>query len=206
MLHLALVPLLLLSADPKWEVAAETDGVKVYRRDKPGSEVKEMKANGTIDAPPKAVWDVIRAVEAYPKTMPYTEEAKVISRSEGDKEIYFYSRIKAPMVAQRDYVIVLKDESTTKDDGTGAYKVSWSTAAPEKADSAVPEKKDVVRVRINDGYWLLESADGGKKTNATYYLYTSPGGSVPTFIVNAANGTAVPDVFKAIKKAVAPKK
>lgn len=205
MFQLALVPLLLLSADPKWEVAAETDGVKVYRRDKPGSDVKEMKANGTIDAPPKTVWDIIRNLEAYPKTMPYTEEAKVISRSEGDKEISFYSRIKAPMVDQRDYVIVLKDESTMKDDGTGAYKVSWTTASPEKADAAVPLKKDVVRVRINDGYWLLEGADGGKKTNATYYLYTSPGGSVPTFIVNAANGTAVPDVFKAIRKAAAKK-
>lgn len=200
MLQLALVPLMLLSADPKWELAADTSGVKVYRRDKTGSDVKEMKAMGLIDAPPKAVWDVIRDLEAYPKTMPYTEEAKVISRSEGDKEIYFYSRIKAPMVSQRDYVIILRDETAN-----GTYKVSWTTAPPEKADAQVPEKKDVVRVRINDGYWLLESAEDGKKTNATYYLYTSPGGAVPTFIVNAANGTAVPDVFKAIKKAVTKK-
>ncbi len=93
----------------------------------------------------------------------------------------------------------------TQETANGTYKVSWTTAPPEKADAQVPEKKDVVRVRINDGYWLLESAEDGKKTNATYYLYTSPGGAVPTFIVNAANGTAVPDVFKAIKKAVTKK-
>lgn len=204
MISLALIPLLLLSDAPRWELAAEPDGVKVYRRNRDGTEVKEMKANGLIDATPKEVWDVVRDLENYPKQMPYTAEAKVLTRSEGDKEILFYSRLNTPMVDERDYLIVLKDESDWKD-GKGFMKVSWVAAGKDK-DALVPEKKNVVRVRVNDGFWLLEPRENGAKTFATYYVYTDPGGSIPTFIYNMANGTAVPEVFSSIKKTVLAKR
>ena len=136
--------------------------------------------------------------------MPYTAEAKVLTRSEDAKDTLFYSRLNTPMVDERDYIIALKDESDWKD-GKGFYKVSW-TAAPKEQDSLVPEKKDVVRVRINNGYWLLEPREEGKKTFATYYVYTVPGGAIPTFIINQANGMAVPKVFEAIKKTVIDKR
>ncbi len=205
MISLALVPLMLLGADaPRWELAADPDGIKVYRRDREGTEVKEMKAIGLIDATPKEVWDVIRDLENYPKQMPFTAEAKVLSRTEGDKNILFYSRLNTPLVSERDYIIDLKDESDWKE-GKGFYKVSW-TAAPKEQDTLLPEKPEVVRVRVNDGYWLLEPREEGKKTFATYYVYTAPGGSIPTFIINQANGMAVPKVFAAIKKTVIDKR
>lgn len=205
MISLALVPLMLLGADaPRWELAADPDGVKVYRRNKEGSEVKEMKAIGLIDATPKEVWDVVRDLENYPKQMPYTAEAKVLSRTENDKDVLFYSRLNTPLVSERDYIIALKDESEWND-GKGFYKVTW-TVAPADKDSLMPEKKDVVRIRINDGYWLLEPREDGKKTFATYYVYTAPGGSIPTFIINQANGMAVPKVFEAIRKTVIDKR
>jgi START domain len=203
MIGLALIPFMILTADaPRWELVADPEGVKVYRRDHEGSDVKEMKAMGLMDASPKEVWDVVRDLENYPTQMPYTAEAKVLSRTDGDKDILFYSRLNTPLVSERDYIIALKDESV---EAKGTYKVSWSVAPPEK-DSLMPEKKDVVRVRLNDGYWLLEPREGGKKTFATYYLYTAPGGSIPTFIINKANGMAVPKVFEAIKKTVLEKR
>jgi hypothetical protein len=206
MIALALLASLTLQAEPRWELAADPPGVKVYRRDKEGSEVKEMKAIGLIDASPKEVWDVVRDLENYPTQMPYTAEVKVLSRSEGDKEIWFYSRLNTPLVSERDYVIILKDESDWKEDLKGFYKVTW-TAAPEKeTDEKVALKKEVVRVRVNDGYWLLEPREEGKKTFATYYVFTNPGGSIPTFIINKANGMAVPKVFDAIKETVAKKR
>jgi len=165
-----------------------------------------MRAIGLIDATPKEVWDAVRDLENYPTQMPYTAEVKILSRTEGDKEVWFYSRLNTPLVSERDYVIILKDESDWKDEKKGFYKVSWTAAPKEKTDELVPEKKDVVRVRVNDGYWLLEPRDDGKKTFATYYVFTAPGGSIPTFIINKANGMAVPKVFEAIKKTVSDKR
>ncbi len=204
MFSLALIPLLLLTETPRWELAAEPEGVKVYRRQVEGSEVREMRAIGLINASPKEVFDVIQDVENYPRQMPYTAEVKVLTRSEDGKDILFYSRLNTPMVAERDYIISIKDESDWKD-GKGFYKVSWVAAAREQ-DTLMPEKKDVVRVRTNTGHWLLEPREDGKKTFATYYLYTVPGGSIPVFIINQANGMAVPKVFDAIKKTVIDKR
>ncbi len=201
MTHLFLLPLLLLNADePRWELAADTSGVKVYGRKKAGSEVREMKALGVIDAPPAEVWKAVRDYDAYTTSMPYIEENKVLAREGGDKVTWMYSKINAPLVDRRDYIIKLTDESEWKD-GKGFYKVTWT--AVNDMDDKVPVKSDVVRVRINDGSWVLEPRDDGKKTFAVYFVYTSPGGSIPTFIANQGNTVAVPKVFEAIKKTVA---
>jgi Polyketide cyclase / dehydrase and lipid transport len=199
MIALSALTMMVLLADPAedkgWELAADDDGVKVHAREKKGTGVQEMTARGLIDAPPEAVWKTIRDYEAYTKTMPYIEESRIVAREGGDKVIYLYSVVNAPLVDRRDYVIKLVDESQWKD-GKGYLKVRWSTSndrAPKLPDG-------VVRVSINDGYWKLEPRENGTKTFATYYLYTDPGGALPKWIVNRANGTAVPDVFQHVRK------
>lgn len=204
MTSLALVPLLLLGVDG-WELAADSDGVKVYGRKKGDSEVREMKAIGLIDAPAADVWKAVRDYDNYPKTMPYVEDGKVLSREggdKGDKVTVLYSKINTPLVDRRDYIIRLVDESAWQE-GKGFMKVTWTVV--NDMDDKVPVPKDVVRVRINEGYWLLEPRDDGKKTFATYYVYTSPGGALPNFIINKANTIAVPKVFESIKKTVSKK-
>jgi hypothetical protein len=201
MTSLLLLSLVVLAADvPHWEQSAEVDGIKIFARQRPDAEVREMKAVSLLDATPYEIWGAIRDYDNYTKTMPYTVEAKVLSREQGGKLIYFYSRLDMPLVSSRDYIIKIVDESAWKD-GVGFLKASW-TAANDK-DALMPLKEGVVRVRINDGYWLLEPWKDGKKTLATYYLYTSPGGSIPSWIANKANGIAVPKVFLAIMKIVA---
>lgn len=185
------------SSQQKWEVAAREDGVTVYARERKDTGVQEMKATGLINAPPEKVWKAIRDYDNYTKTMPYTEVSKIVSREQGDKVLYVYSVINAPFVDKRDYVIKLTDESKWQD-GKGYLKVTWT----EANDRAPKKKDDVVRVKINDGYWLLEPREEGKKTFATYYVYTDPGGSMPRWLVNKANSSAVPDVFEHVKKAV----
>ena len=200
MLTLLVLPALVMTAEPKWEKAAETGGVTVLRRDKEGSSVKEVKATAVFDAAPKAVWAVINDLDNYKDFMPYTAEAKVLERSADGKEVVSYQHLTAPIVSERDYLIKLRNESTTTDEGkTGYYKVVWNALPPEK-DSMMPEKKDVVRVRVNDGYWQLEGNADASKTFATYYVYTAPGGSIPTFVINIANTEAVPKVFESIRK------
>ena len=131
--------------------------------------------------------------------MPYCEDSKVLSTEDGGKVTYFYSVVNAPVVSRRDYVIKLVDESDWQD-GKGYLLVTWSAV-----DRGVPEKEGRVRITINDGFWRLEPREGGAKTFATYYVYTDPGGSLPRWIVNKANGSAVPDVFRAIRKTVSKK-
>jgi len=200
MTKLLLIPLLIMSADePRWQLSARDGDIRIFGRERPGGGGREMKATGIVDATPHEIWKAIRDYDHYVGTMPYVVESKVLSRSEGDKVIELYNRLDLPLVDQRDYLLRIVDESDWKD-GKGFLKVSW-TPINDK-DKEVPLKKDVVRVRINDGYWLLEPREDGKKTFATYYVYTAPGGSIPDWIANRANGTAVPKVFQKIKDVV----
>lgn len=186
-----------------WEEAAKDNGITIYSREMAGSEVREMKAIGTIDAKPHEVWKAIRDYDHYTTTMPYTVEAKVLGKEDGDKVIYFYSRLDLPLVDNRDYLIKILDESDWKD-GAGYLKVSWTKIDPPEGDAKYVKPKDgVVRTPLNDGYWKLEPREGGNKTWATYYVHTDPGGAVPKWIANKANSTAVPNVFAAIRKVVA---
>jgi hypothetical protein len=205
---MSLIPMLhalsyiVLAADAEgWEFAASDEGISVYSRQRKESSVQEMKATGLIDATPQEVWSALRDYDHYPQTMPYTDEAKVLSKEADDKVIYFYSVINPPLVDRRDYVIKILDESDWRD-GQGYLKITWKISD----QGAPPLRKGIVRVAINDGYWLLEPKMNGTKTFATYYLYTDPGGSVPKWVVNKGNSTAVPNVFRSIRKVIAANK
>lgn len=197
---LHVLPLLfVLSADaPKevpWEQVSQDDGITILAREKPDTGVHEMMARGTIDAPPIEIWKAIRDYDHYVQTMPYTEKAQVLQKSADGKVIWFYSVINAPLVSRRDYVIKITDE-TDYQNGKGRMRVSWTAAN----DKGPPPQDGIVRVKINDGYWDLQPIANGTRTWATYYVYTDPGGSIPKWIANKANGTAVPNVFAAIRK------
>lgn len=182
--------------EASWERASQQAGVTVYKRIDPASGLTELKAIGTFDVPPRAVWNVILDYASYPRTMPYMEASEVLRVEEGGRVLYVYNRVAAPLIDKRDYVLKVRDES----DGSGVLLLRW-TAHNEGGPPPVP---GVVRVTRNDGYWRLEPIDGGRRTFATYYVFTDPGGSVPRFIVNTANSSAIPDIYKAVRKYAKP--
>ena len=200
MMILHALPLLVLLADDSdkgWKEAAKEDGITVFRRERADTSVAEMKAVGLIDAAPIEIWKSIRDYPNYPKTMPYTEESKILSTEGGDKVTYFYSVINAPLVDRRDYCIRILDETDWKNPKAPLY-LTWKAS-----DKCIPEKDGLVRVKLNDGYWKLEARENGAKTFATYYVFTDPGGSIPNWIANKANSVAVPNVFASIRKVIA---
>lgn len=204
-LHMSIVhtlSLVLLLAGPEasddagWKQAARDDGITVFTREREGG-VREVKAIGLVEAPPADVWRAVRDYANYDKTMPYTKGSKVLGTEDDGKVIYFYSAVDAPIVSKRDFTIKITDESKLDAEGKGYYLARWTVV-----DKGIPPKDDAVRLKVNDGYWKLEPRGEGKQTFATYYVFTDPGGSIPKFLVNKANNSAVPDVFRAIRKSV----
>jgi len=60
----------------------------------------------------------------------------------------------------------------------------------------------VVRISTCEGYWSLERLSPAS-TRVIYWLYTDPGGSIPAWIANKANKTSVPDLMRAVPRALA---
>ena len=195
---LPVLPLLVLltgAAEPAWQQVARDDGITVMARTPEGGSVSEVKATALVAAPPQDVWRVIRDYPHYTKTMPYTEESRVLASEQDGKVIVFYCLVNAPLVDKRDFIIRIRDESDWKE-GKGFLKTAWSVTT----EGAPAERGGIVRVKLNNGYWLLEPREEGQKTFVTYYLYTDPGGSLPKWIADRANKTSVPDVLRAVRK------
>jgi uncharacterized membrane protein len=200
---LTLLSLHLLGAAPPesssagWQQVTVVDGVTVYARPHPDSDVKEVRAVAVLDAPPEAVWRVVRDYPNQPRTLPYVEAARVLASEEGGKRILLYNVINAPLVDKRDCVVRITDESQW-DEGRGYLLARWTAS-----EGGPPPVKGIVRVRVNDGSWLLEPRDGGRRTQVTYSLYTDPGGSLPRWVVNRANRSSLPEVLHSLRRAVA---
>ena len=177
-----------------WKLSTREKDVAIYSRLRPGSPLKEFKAVGPIDAPTHAVSAVIDDFQNYPKFMPYTTECHVIRR-DGDS-IVGYQRLSPKICADRDYTLRVWKKSWPTADGL-VFMSHWSPAN----ELGPPEKKDVVRVKICEGKWLLEP-EGAIKTRATYFIYTDTGGFIPSFIANRVSLTGITRLFAAIRKQV----
>ena len=177
-----------------WNLSVRDKDIAIYSRPHPGSSLKEFKAVGPIDAPTHAVCAVIDDFQNYPKFMPSVTECQLIRR-DGDS-IVGYQRLSPKVCADRDYTLRVWKESWRAPNGL-VFMSHWSPAN----ELGPPEKKDVVRVKLCEGKWLLEP-EGITKTRATYSIYTDTGGFIPSFLANHVSLTGIKRLFAAIRKQV----
>lgn len=190
----ALFALVQIAAADEWRVASKADELTVYERQRAGTSILEYKAVGTIDAPPAAVKRVLDDVAEYPKFMPYVAEARVL-RGDASGRVT-YQRLAPPMVGERDYTIRV-DYDTQQTKSGPSFTNRWHAAN----DLGPAERSGVTRVKITEGSWHLEPTDD-HKTRATYLIFSDSGGSLPTFVANAASRSAIPRLFAAVRKQV----
>lgn len=181
---------LVLASSP---ALADARDVHVESRAVEGSKVLELIVTGTIDAPPGRVIAMLSDVEAYPALMWPTILARVLGR-EG-ASVWCYMVIDPPIIEKRDYC--MKMTLTHLDDG--GWRSVWIDA-PERCPAP---QRGLLRIVRNVGSWELHPSDGGKSTFARYTQHSDPGGAVPTWIVNSMSAKAMPDIFNAVRRAVA---
>lgn len=179
-----------------WQLQRKDDGVTIYTRDKAPRRIREIKAIGFIDAPAHACRNVVEDLGNFKHFMPYTKDSGIVAR-EPDGSIITYQWLSLPLVSDRDYILRVVDQSPYSSNGEtpAFYQIAWTVAAKE----GPPPRAGVVRVAVNTGYWHFDSIDQGNRTKATYYCFIDPGGSLPDFIINLANTTAIPSLFKALR-------
>ena len=184
------------SPGPGWEEANRTDSLVIYTHDDDKVGTRDIEAVTEVDAPPQVVFDIVTDFDHYAEFMPYIKESKTL-QTLSPTNLLVYSRLSPPFVDDRDYCIAVKLTAGSAEN-QGVYESEW-TSKP----AAAPEHHGVVRVKINTGAWVLAPLDGGKRTRVTYHLSTNPGGSIPTWLANKSNTTAIPDLFDAIRKRAA---
>ncbi|MBV9618444.1 MAG: hypothetical protein JO201_04460 [Verrucomicrobia bacterium] len=175
-----------------WKMVKQANGITIYSRPHAGSQLKEFRAIGEIDAPSATADRVIDDYEAYASFMPYTAECRVLERHRD--ALLVYQRISPKIISDRDYTIRIEEKSWPSEHGQ-AYSIGWK-AANEKGPA---ETRSVFRVKVCDGSWLLEPV-GLHKTRATYHVFTDSGVNVPSFVANSISATGIIKLFAAVSK------
>lgn len=178
-----------------WKEMGKQGNLNLFEKDRAGTSVKEVRAVGTFNSPPWMVRNVLDDVEHYTQFMPYMIQSKVLARDPAKHTILTYAQINPPMVSNRDYTILVHDESNLDE---GKYVSRWV----DGSEKGPAEKKGFVRVKKNEGSWVLEPIDNGLHTKATYTLYTDGGGGVPAFVLNSLNRRQLTELYEIVAKRV----
>lgn len=179
-------------AEEVWKTVAEKPYL-VKVRSRPGTGAKDVWAEGALAASAADVQAVLTDVDSYRLWMPYVKESRTLEElPDGARRTY--TRLDLPVVSSRDYVSHVVQDSKLAEDGTGAFAQRWR-AEPD----AIPERRDTVRLRLNEGSWRVEPR-GEAQAFVVYRFTVDPAGSIPGFLANMGQKDGVVDTFRAVEK------
>jgi len=172
---LSAVTFLFAQAQTDWALKTDKDGIKVYTRNMPDSKIKAIKIactlHTTLSQLAVAIFDINTA-----KQWVYSTKSCTLLKQVSPAELYYYSEINVPWpVSNRDFIAHLK---LTQNPATKVITVD-----AENVPGFVPVKPNVVRVQQSVGKWVAEPA-GANLVKVEYTLFTDPGGSIPSWLIN----------------------
>ncbi|MFO8049844.1 MAG: START domain-containing protein [Desulfosudaceae bacterium] len=178
---LAAAILLLMSAaglaESEWEHLYTKDGIEIYKKTFPGTDVCAFKGVGFVDAKMEVIGCVLRDIPSYPQWMAKCKKALVLKDIDRNTKI-LYNAINAPF-PYKDRDMVVKNETLYHLDN-GTAEITFGVADDT---SLAPPTSKYVRVEELSGRYLLEFF-GREKTRLTYLHRAHPGGNIPVSIAN----------------------
>src|SRR5579871_5105196 len=87
------------SASPDAWQTVQQGPITIKDRDRPNTAVKEIWAEGDIDAPPAAVQQVLMTPGRFPTFMPYVSDARELGHPDADGGQVVYTKLDLPVVA-----------------------------------------------------------------------------------------------------------
>lgn len=194
--------------EPGWKEDVKSGDYWTFYQDSAGGETRKVLLLGILNASPEACFSLVTDYERFGDFMPFVQYTKLLDSERVNDDtmknwVFFY--LNPPMVANRFYTIELVDERNV-DGRLGVYRSSWSLDASGRRKT--PDDRDIkprirggfkkpVETPLNDGFWLFEPLEGGRKTKVTYWVWTNPGGSIPPGIADKANTIALPKLWTA---------
>ncbi len=169
------VPLSWADVGP-WELAAQDEDkdIQIFTRTVEGSVLKEFKGVTHIKAPVTAFVALLQDSDAATSWMHNITEYKVMESEGVGKVIYTVNKTPWPVTNRDNY-----SRSVTTADATGKVTTAI-TGVPDFQEA----NEDYIRMPALKGSWTFDPQEAGM-TEVTYQMHADPGGSLPTFLINA---------------------
>ena len=178
--------LLALAATP-WKLDDDSDGLRVDRREVPGSDFDELRVTARRSESVQRLCDAIFA-KNVDRAEGRFKKREILRETETER--WTYEQIGVSFASDRDYVLHVKLEQPAS---SGRCEVSFETVD----DPSRPPARGFVRIPIIRGRWSVAPAADGSNV-VSYQVFSDPGGSLPCFLVRRGQRDAAVDFFKTI--------
>jgi hypothetical protein len=178
----AMVPVLEVRSAPEvpedgWELKKDRDGIRVYVRESPGTQLKELRFSTQVRSSLHTIAAVLTHVEGFDDWV-YASVASRTVRQVSPTEVYYYAELDFPWpFDNRDLVLhsrIWQDARTN-----ALHSQAWSR------HWMVPEQAGKVRIKKAELHWTFTPLGNGN-IQVEYYLCSDPGGNIPAWMVNLA--------------------
>lgn len=168
----------ILLGDDGWYTEFSKNGITVYTRAVVGSDIKEFKGIGIIDAPADVVNNVLDDIPNLANWMPDCLVSRIAEKKSNDYMI-LYQVIKTPWpLNSRDFTF----ETRISRDKEKIIRTVKAVPHP-----SYPPTGNYVRITNMTGQWTLLRQDNNTKTLAIYQIRTDPAGNIPVAIANTTS-------------------
>ncbi len=183
------------SSGDDWIFKNEKDGIKVWYRKT--SDIHEIKLATSLKTPLSGLVKLLSEPENYPEWGYKVSHSRLLKKV-SDHEIYYYSKFDFPWpLDDRDLIM----HSVMEQDPVTRKLTSRSVALPDY----IQRNKGMTRISTAQTTWTMLPGPGGW-VYVEYYIYSSPGGSIPDWAVNMAIDVGPRETIKGIRKFVQQEK
>uniref|UniRef100_A0A8D0GT69 Phosphatidylcholine transfer protein n=1 Tax=Sphenodon punctatus TaxID=8508 RepID=A0A8D0GT69_SPHPU len=182
------------AAGGAWQLLVESMGIRIYRLYDEQSGLYEYKIfGGLVDCSPELCANVYMDLDYRKQWDSYVKE---LCEETHDGQTVIYWEVKYPFpLSNRDYVYIRERRDVDVDGRKICVILAKSTSVPQ-----CPEKSGIIRVKSYKQSVAIES-DGKAGSQVYMYYYDNPGGMIPSWLVNWAAKSGVPNFLKDMQKA-----
>lgn len=179
--NLSTVESLAVSGDETpWSIISDSEGIKTYRKEIPGSEVFPLKGVTILNAPIVKVLTLMLDDDRAPEWIDLLAEIKLI-KTYSDRRYTLLYEMDSPLplfVKKRDFLLESNFTYHKKEE-----TVTLSLHSVE--DDSVPEQKGYVRGDIYKSEWNFTALEKEGKTLVSLEYHVDPQGLIPKWLVRA---------------------
>lgn len=174
-----------VSANSRWELELDKEGIRVYTQLDESSPYKQIKVTTTINAPLERVMEILLDFNDYENWMNDVDESYLINKSDSSFYVFIHEDAAWPM--QNRYQV--SKMSIQK-------AISRAKVRFQSIPNFIEKRMDAIQIKQFEGHWELDGRMAHQCT-LEYVLIQNPGGHVPPWMTNLY---AVENPFNSVHK------
>ena len=173
----------------KWELKKDEDGIQVFTRKAAKGNIKELRVLCELDATKAQLINTLENIEDY-NSWVYSNKKSTILKMITPQNIIYYTQSHLPWpIRDRDLVVELNITPTQ----------DVLNVQAKSLPDYMPKDANYIRVPYSLAVWKVTQAPNNK-LKIDYTFSVDPGGSIPSWLVNATLTTGPYNSFVKLRE------